>query len=759
MTDERGAIRARGGPLLHAVICAGQADAAAAETLRQRLLANRIAVTLMTPDRNDVPPPNGPFVLLALLSRAGSIDTEFIARVAGSDPAPRQQLLLTLDDVAIPEVLAGWERFEPGAYRGLERLMRHLWSIISRRDRDVAIPSSARRTAAPAAAEPPTPEFRSTIRLPRLEQDGQLRRLGRGRPLQAWLINPRFVLVAAGGGAALFDIRDQRCYWEIDAPVQCAALSSDSRRLALANEQIWLWDIEQGHLLGTLAPPAGLTRCLAFRPDNDILVSGMDTGNILFWRTDNPAHTIAPFAMLQAHRQAVQHLAFAPNGRILASFAADRRLRLWDTLDRSLLNELPHPRANLTCMAFHPQRDLLVTGAGDQVIRFWQFQHTHSLAEWQSPKTGLECLAFHPQGNALAAGYADGRLALWPIAELPPQPDSPEARYQSLPAGIRALNFSSSGDELAVVLRDQSVAIRQGGTLETLAELQQHVAAVSSLAFSPDGRTLAAGYADGHLLIRSFVDRNQKMAFSGHSARIIDLGFTADGDMLTTLSQDRSVRAWLTASGQEQQMLTLNSLVHCGSCARQARIFAIAAGDGIVRLWRANGETAGQLRGPDSRIEVLASDPAGTFIAAGTGDGQLWLWELGKSGNRGGERRLSGHRDRLRALGFAGGGKLLASGDERGQLRIWRAADGQCLHEHRPTNLAITALTFSPDGSSLAAGDQEGNLWIWRQIGAKTPLCIAAHAGSVHCLEFAPDGSALASGSSDGTVRIWALPA
>jgi WD40 repeat protein len=759
MTDEHGTIRARSGPLLHALICAGRADTAAAETLRRRLLANRIAATLMTPDQSAAAPPTDPFVLLALLSHAGSIDTNFIAGVAGSRPAPVQQLLLTLDDVAIPEVLADWERFEPGAYRGLERLMRHLWSIISRGHRNVAAPANDRNPGTSAEPELLTPGFQGTIRLPQLEQAGQLRRLGRGRPLQAWPLNPRFTLVVAGGGAALFDIRDQHCCWEIDAPVQCAALSHNGQRLALAGEQIWFWDIEQGRLLSTLNPPAGLTRCLAFRPGNDVLVSGTDTGNILFWRSDDPAHTIAPFAVLQAHRQAVQHLVFAPNGRILASCAADHRLRLWDTLDRSLLNELPHSQANPTCLAFHPEHDLLVTGAGDHIIRFWQFNRKLCLAEWPGPETGLACLAFHPQGAALAAGYANGRLALWPIADLPQQFAMPEANRQSLPAGVRTLNFSSSGDQLAIVLRDQRIQIRQSLTLEPLAELQQHVAAVSSLAFSRDGRTLAAGYADGRLLIRSFVDRNQKVVFSGHSARIIDLGFSEDGTMLTTLSQDRSIRAWLSANGRQQQMLALHSPVHCGACARQAGMVAIAAGDGVVRLRQASGEPAGRLRGPDSRIEVLASDPAGRFIAAGTGDGQLWLWEAGKSGSHMGGRRLGGHRDRLRSLAFASSSKLLASSDERGQLRIWRPSDGRCLHEHRPTNLAVTALAFSPDGNGLAAGDQEGNLWIWRQIHDKAPLCITAHAGIGHCLEYAPDGSALASGSSDGTVRIWALPA
>jgi WD40 repeat protein len=758
MTDEQGAIRARRGPLLHAVICAGRADTAAAETLVRRLAANRIAATLITPDRSDAALPNKPFVLLAVLSRAGSIDTDFIATIAGSSPDPVQQLLLTLDDAAIPEALADWERFEPGAYRGLERLMRHLWSIISRGDLETTRSLSSGKTTISTESAPAAPGFQGTIRLPRLEQDGQLRRLGRGRPLQAWPLNSRFTLVVACGGAALFDIVDQRCYWEIDAPVQCAALSSDGRQLALAGEQIWLWDIDQGRLHGSFAPPAGLTRCLAFRPDNDILASGMDTGNILFWRTDNPAHTIAPFAMLQAHRRSVQQLAFAPAGRILASFAADRRLRLWDTLDRSLLNELPHPLANLSSLALHPTRNLVASSAGDHTIRLWQFDSNRSLAEWHSPEAGIECLAFHPQGIALAVGYADGRLELRHMGELSLQIEPPATGRQQLPASIRALNFSRSGDELAVVLHDQSVQIRHGLTLESLAELQQHVAAVSSLAFSPDGRMLAAGYADGRLLIRSFIDRDQTVVFSGHSARIIDLGFTEDGTMLTTLSQDRSMRTWLSANGRQQQMLTLNSLVHCGTCVRRTRLFAVAAGDTMVRLWQANGETVGQLRGPETRIEALAGESNGQYIAAGSYDGQIWIWEAGKQGSRSGGRRLSGHRDRLRALCFAAGGKLLASGDDRGQLRIWHPGDGRCLHDYRPTNVPVTAVAFSPDGNSLAAGDQEGNLWIWQRVGDREPLCISAHAGSIHCLEYAPDGSALASGSSDGTIRIWALP-
>jgi WD40 repeat protein len=66
-------------------------------------------------------------------------------------------------------------------------------------------------------------------------------------------------------------------------------------------------------------------------------------------------------------------------------------------------------------------------------------------------------------------------------------------------------------------------------------------------------------------------------------------------------------------------------------------------------------------------------------------------------------------------------------------------------------------VAFSPDGRLLASADRAGTVRLWnpathRPIGA--PIQTGAQNG-VHGVAFSPDGRLLASADGDGTVRLW----
>ncbi len=71
--------------------------------------------------------------------------------------------------------------------------------------------------------------------------------------------------------------------------------------------------------------PAPLPWSVAFSADNAFLAVGWSDGQIrLYWASDGSF-----LRSWQAHPEAVKRLAFAPNGRLLASLGAEGSLRLW----------------------------------------------------------------------------------------------------------------------------------------------------------------------------------------------------------------------------------------------------------------------------------------------------------------------------------------------------------------------------------------------------------------------------------------------
>jgi len=74
----------------------------------------------------------------------------------------------------------------------------------------------------------------------------------------------------------------------------------------------------------------------------------------------------------------------------------------------------------------------------------------------------------------------------------------------------------------------------------------------------------------------------------------------------------------------------------------------------------------------------------------------------------------------------------------------------------------LGGVAFSPHGKLLATGDSDGYVRLWdpatgQAVGAPL-LAGAGPGGSVSGVAFSPDGKLLATADTDGTVRLWQMP-
>jgi WD40 repeat protein len=492
----------------------------------------------------------------------------------------------------------------------------------------------------------------------------------------------------------------------------------------------------------------GAAAAVAFAPDGRTVATGGQDGAVRFW---DPA-TRWLRDTCRGHSRPVSAVVFLPDGRTLASTGTDGSICFWDpaTGQKREPPFVPAGPADLLALSLDGRLVAAATDAQPGKTRLRVLKRGTGEPIFTAEAEFLvRTMCLSPDGATLVAGGDIGGVACWDTRS-----------GQRIPTWIRfGAHQLAWNRNLVAAVYYQTLWVTDARKLAAgQANLMMHAELGGSrsraLAISPDGATVATAGDDPVVRLWDVRTRALRREFRGHSERVLSLAFSADGQKLLSGAADDTALLWDVHERQGAQALA-TPLRAAGSVAfsQDGRTLAVAGRDHQVALVdAAGGQLRAACRGHRAVVQALAFLPDGRLVTVAH-DQTVRLW--GADGQ--GRAVWETPHDPL-AVAVAPDGRALAVGLANGVVQCRDVASGELRPELSDGPDPVNGVAFAPDGRTLFAGGPDGIVRSWDLASRKVRRLPGPCEGGIRGLAVSPDGRWLAAAPDrPGLVCLWDL--
>jgi WD40 repeat protein len=377
------------------------------------------------------------------------------------------------------------------------------------------------------------------------------------------------IALASSDGIRTWSYLSGKLLWH-QAPSQtgfAVKFSPDGNLLASGSDDmaVTMWEPTTGNLQFKLSDHSDAVTALEFSLDGKLLASGSRDKTVNIWNLKT--HLLQ--LKLRDHIGGVTSVAFSCDGKLLASASYDRTTKIWNPVTGEGLSVISHNEW-VTSVAFSPGGQL-ASAQYDGTIRTWDVKpggRCDKRCCLQREKWAFAVALSHDK--QLVASYENATVKLWDMSSGKLLFDIP-SKY----GAVTAISFSHDARLLAIASRDDQESmvtlwalkqVARSRVLFAMHDLTYIVVTddkITTLAFSHNRELLAlvlektieiCHVKTGHLLGKDLIQSELASTYDhtselpDYSKAITSATFSPGSPILTSISSDDSITAWVSTS-------------------------------------------------------------------------------------------------------------------------------------------------------------------------------------------------------------------
>ncbi|KIJ61188.1 hypothetical protein HYDPIDRAFT_42767 [Hydnomerulius pinastri MD-312] len=520
--------------------------------------------------------------------------------------------------------------------------------------------------------------------------------------------------------------------------------SPDGRLLAASIDQIYIWDADTGHRVGTIEITVA---SMQWTPDSTKLVGG-GHGEIIVLDALKGGNRLCSFNLKgNDHKRWVRVLALSPTGSLaIAATRWEKTAIVVDLAGRNAIAKLPHER-EVFCAAWSPSGEFVAVVSGREV---YLWSAPDPLAQTDDSDEEREFV--HADGEPNEALQKSEQLPDPSLKnDISPEADTNTQALETITQPVKILSntqavlcaafFPDSSNLVCGLERDYVCDIWDlaSGQQVARALLDRNTHTVSSVAVSRDGSIFVSGSSDGTVTVwdahgggrhgdkdedENYDSESEEgptmlqelRVLEGHTNTVLSVDISADGRRIASTGWDRTVRVWNIEDGT-----TAFSPIECSDPEAPVR-FA------VVRY------------SPDGRQLAASID-------------QIYIWKADTG------QRVRTIEDSVVSLRWTPDGKKLVGGGNT-EIIIFDAVRGHRLHSFQlkvPKNW-VRVLELSPTGSLAIASTRWNKAVLVVDLKNGKEVAKIPHEGNVFCAAWSPSGEFVVAGTGGKEMYVWPAP-